>query len=257
MQRMTGAAVVLMAAIVLLSMRAYAQDYPRTSAELRVSERAPTAGATITIDGGGCSPGAGVTVATEGGSILETSAADAAGDFATEVAIPAAAHGGELQIEATCARLGGGTHVLAGALSLHPAEVSGALTASTGEPAPGEAITVSGDGCAPKATVTLATSANTVFQTATADAEGAFVKSVTVPSGTASGPLTINASCAVAGTDDEGGSTQVLAVTVTVAAEPAVLAFSSRSVGSTAIIGIALGLAGSTVFLIGRRIRNA
>ncbi|MDH3679293.1 MAG: hypothetical protein OEV40_05010 [Acidimicrobiia bacterium] len=249
---MSIAAVVLMAATGLLSVRAHAQDYPRTSDELVVSDRAPTAGATVTIQGGGCGPGASVTVMTGDGSLLEMGSADAGGDFSADLVIPAAAPGGDLEIEAVCARLGGGTHVLADEVTLTAAPIAGPLEVSTDAPAPGATVRVTGGGCAPNATVTFANSANTVFVTATADTRGDFSKAVPVPTRTEAGPLKINASCS------SGTETQVLGVTVNVvAAQPAVLAFTGRSAWTTGVLATGLALAAWLLFLVGRRIRNA
>ncbi len=79
---------------------------------------------------------------------------------------------------------------------------------------PGQTIVLKGDGYAPYSSITLAIySSPTVLGTVTADADGAFAKSVTVPAGLATGTHSL-----VASGVDKTGTVRALRLDITVAA---------------------------------------
>ncbi|NNE75109.1 MAG: hypothetical protein HKN26_15690 [Acidimicrobiales bacterium] len=265
-RRMGVAAVVLMACTLLLTMRAYAQDYPVTTGTLTVSDSSPTAGDTITASGGGCAPGGTVTITIDGLGTVATATADASGDFNAAMVVPLTTGNSTVVVDATCGTASGGSQVLSATLNVQPL-VTGALAARTNAPTAGGVITVSGGGCAPGEPVSIEAD-GTLLGSTTSDVNGDFITTVTVPP-TLSGSVLMIASC------DSGSGTQVLGVTLTVQAPASStttttatttntgnndggqnLALTGRTIWATTAVASALGLAGIVLILIGRRTRN-
>jgi hypothetical protein len=118
------------------------------------------------------------------------------------------------------------------------------LDVSTLEPAPGEAVTISGSGFAPGSEVTITIeSTPQTLTTVSADADGAFTATVQIPTDLSPGSHTLKATGV---TPD--GATLVLSTEVTVAGTGAELAETGEGVPRTVFI-VAAALAG--VLLLG------
>lgn len=116
---------------------------------------------------------------------------------------------------------------------------------------PGDSTTVSGDHCPPNSTVTFTmvdkNGGRTVLGTTTADGQGKYSSTVTIPSGTAPGTYTLETTCG-----DEVGGVQ-FTITRTGAATATTGSDSIPMTGA----GIALVLFGTALVAIARRVRTA
>lgn len=116
---------------------------------------------------------------------------------------------------------------------------------------PGDSTTVSGDHCPPNSTVTFTMvdkdGNRTVLGTTTADSQGRYSSTVTVPSGTKPGRYTLETSCG----DEVGG------VQFTITAPQATNARTGTNSIPMTGAGIALVLFGTALVAIARRVRTA
>lgn len=116
--------------VVALAAPAAAQQYPPAINSLTVSDTTPTPGQTITIEARTCEPGSTVTFFLDTVTLM-SAVADAAGVAAVQATIPTDTSLGAHTITATCPAPDGSTLRLSVAITVVPADGSGAATAGS------------------------------------------------------------------------------------------------------------------------------
>jgi Bacterial Ig domain len=142
----------------------------------------------------------------------------------------------------------------AGSAGAYPPGTAPTLSLSSSTVGPGGSVTSSGNNFVPGSSVTVTLDNGTTLATLTADANGAFSASITIPAGTAAGDHTLTAT-------DATGESATAALTVTAAGAGGGagggggggLANTGVAIASIGGVGLLLLIGGGLMLLAGRR----
>jgi endo-alpha-N-acetylgalactosaminidase len=235
--------------------------YPPTSGNLQVSASVVGPGSTVGISGQGLAPTSTVSVHLDSvpagqslTGILGTALSGADGGFSSTVIIPATTSPGRYTVTAVGSLPNTGCRLLSAAVTVViPALAPGGsfttfvlgLTLTR----PGQTTTVSGSGCAATAPVTLSLdNGATPIGGATADDQGNFTATATIPSTSPAGQHSVLATCT-----DPNGANLVATAPLRVTGGLAVTGATFIPLAIVMVVTLAVG---SILILIGRRRRN-
>jgi hypothetical protein len=236
--------------------------YPPTSGNLQVSASVLGPGSTVGIGGQGLAPTSTVSVQLDSvpagqsaTAILGTALSGADGGFSSTVIIPATTSPGRYTVTAVGSLQNTGCRLLSAAVTVViPALAPGGsfttfvlgLTLTR----PGQTTSVSGSGCAATAPVTLSLDGGTTpIGTATADDQGNFTATATIPSDSSAGQHNVLATC----TDPNGAP---LVATAALSVTRSGLAVTGANFIPLAIVVVVTLAVGLILVLIGRRRSN-
>jgi hypothetical protein len=236
--------------------------YPPTAGNLQVSASVVGPGSTVGISGQGLAPTSTVSVhfdsvpaGQSATAILGTALSGADGGFSSTVIIPATTSPGRYTVTAVGTLPNTGCRLLSAAVTVViPALAPGGnfttfvlgLTLTR----PGQTTSVSGSGCEANTPVTLSLDvASTPIGTTTADDQGNFTATATIPVDSSAGQHNVLATC----TDPNGAD---LVATAALSVTRSGLAVTGANFIPLAIVMVVTLAVGLVLILIGRRRRN-
>jgi len=241
--------------------------YPPTSGNLQVSASVVGPGGTVGISGQGLAPTSTVSVQFDSvpagqsaTAILGTASSGADGGFSSTVIIPATTSPGRYTVTAVGTLPNTGCRLLSAEVTVVIPALAPGGNATTGVPfstfvlgltlrRPGETTTVSGSGCAATAPVTLSLDGGaTSIGGATADDQGNFTATATIPSTSSVGQHSVLATCI-----DPNGANLVATAPLRVTGGLAVTGANLIPLAIAMVVTLAVG---AILILIGRRRRN-
>ncbi len=238
-----------------------AAAYPPTSGNLEVSASVVGPGSTVGINGQGLAPTSTVSVQLDSvpagqsaTAMLGTALSGADGGFSSTVIIPATTSPGRYTVTAVGTLPNTGCQLLSAAITvvipaLAPGGTFTTFVLGLTIRRPGESTTASGSGCAATAPVTLSLDAPaTPIGGATADDQGNFTGTATIPSTSSVGQHSVLATCT-----DPNGAHLVATAPLRVTGGLAVTGANFIPLAIVMVVALAVG---SILILIGRRRRN-
>jgi hypothetical protein len=236
--------------------------YPPTSGNLQVSASVLGPGSPLGISGQGLAPTSTVSVQLDSvpagqspTAILASARSGVDGAFSSTVIIPATTSPGRYTVTAVGTLPNTGCRLLSAAVTVViPALAPGGnfttFVLGLSLTRPGQATSVSGSGCEANTAVTLSLDgAGTPIGTTTADDQGNFTATATIPAGSSAGQHNVLATC----TDPNGAD---LVATAPMNVTRTALAVTGANFIPLAIVMVVTLAVGLILVLIGRRRRN-
>jgi hypothetical protein len=245
-----------------------APAYPPTSGNLQVSASVLGPGSPLGISGQGLAPTSTVSVQFDSvpagqsaTAIIGTARSGVDGAFSSTVIIPATTSPGRYTVTAVGTLPNTGCRLLSAAVTVVVPALAPGGNATTGGPfttfvlgltltRPGQTTSVSGSGCEANTAVTLSLDgAGTPIGTTTADDQGNFTATATIPASSSAGQHSVLATC----TDPNGAD---LVATASLSVTRSGLAVTGANFIPLAIVMVVTLAVGLILALIGRRRRN-